>query len=302
MRPSPSAPASASPGRAGRPRTAETPGRDLVLLPPAQSAEPWRPRARSHPAGPAPPTPCVLPGGVGPPLPQPEGNCGRPGCACSVARWAGREARRPRSRAAPRAGCRSYAVGARRRGRPSRGGLLSFLRCRKEIAPVLARRREVLAPVARCAGVGEAPLRQGRAPSPGAGPRRHGLVGAGAGRRAVRPAGGAARPRRSLCRGGVLLQGEPRAAGPVEEAEGRRPGPRRPVRPDPAFPLFLLARSSAGGGRAVEAGPRAPRPPGLCRRGRSGCSLGRQCPRVSCSWRQWLGLGSYSLANPVAWS
>lgn len=108
--------------------------------------------------------------------------------------WAGREMRRPRSGAAPQAGCRSDAVGARRpeAERPA----LPRLREGNFAGPSTVLRSPWPAPWRAAAG--GAPLRQGLARSPGAGPRRHGLVGAGAGRRAVRPAGGAARPRRSL--------------------------------------------------------------------------------------------------------
>lgn len=182
-----------------------------------QSREPWRSRARLA-AGLAPPTSLNSreESGLHGPSPRetPEGQAALAQCG----RWAGREMRRPRSGAAPRAGCRSDAVGARRHGGPSREDPFSVRGCRRETPVALPRCSEVPAPAAWGAPVGEAPLRQGLAPPPGAGPRRHGLVGAGAGRRAVRAAGGAARPRRALFRGGVLLQGE---LGSVGEATGR---------------------------------------------------------------------------------
>lgn len=208
-----------------------------------QSREPWRSRARLH-AGMAPPISLNSreESGLRGPSPResPEGEAALAQCG----RWAGREMRRPRSGAAPRAGCRSYAVGARRCGGRSREDSFPLRGCRKETWSALPRGSEVLAPAPRCATVGEAPLRQGLAPPPGAGPRRHGLVGAGAGRRAVRAAGGAARPRRALFGGGVLLQGELGTAESVGEAEGRVPV-RFPSRA-PGTPTAIGASATRG--------------------------------------------------------
>lgn len=70
-----------------------------------------------------------------------------------------------------------------------------------------------------------------------AGPRRHGRHGAGAGRSAVRPAGGAARPGRSLLRGGVLLQGR------AEDCCTRRGRGRVQVRRRPCLLGFAFPSS-----------------------------------------------------------
>lgn len=133
--------------------------------------------------------------------------------------------RRPRSGAAPQAGSRSCAEGARRRGGPESARPAFFPQPPKVnfAAPSAALQSPRPSPRVRC-DRRRASLRQGLAPSPGARPRRHGLDRAGAGRRAVRPAGGAARPRRSLLRGGVLLQGKPGTAASDREAKGWGPG------------------------------------------------------------------------------
>lgn len=91
---------------------------------------------------------------------------------------------------------------------------------------------------------GGAGRRQGLSASSGVGPGRHGRDGSGAGRRAVRAAGGAARPRRPLLWGGVLLQGRARR----REGSGRLPG------------------ASAGGARGGGAGSCCPGrvPAGSC--------------------------------------
>lgn len=110
-------------------------------------------------------------------------------------------------------------------------------------------------PPGRCGSRPEALVREGFPPSAGAGPWRHGRHGAGAGRRAVRPAGGAARPRRSLLRGCVLLQGERRTAALFGEAKGRVQVPRRPGPLGFAFPsscsVALFRRGEASGAPAT---------------------------------------------------
>lgn len=109
-------------------------------------------------------------------------------------RCGGREVEPPR-----KAGSRSYAEGARRRGGPEpvRPAPLPPQPKENFAAPSAALQSPRLGSCAR-SGRQRAFLRQGLATSPGAGPRRHGLIGAGAGRGPVRSVGGAARPRRSL--------------------------------------------------------------------------------------------------------
>lgn len=106
----------------------------------------------------------------------------------------GREVEPPR-----KAGSRSYAEGARRRGGPEPASPAPLPQQPKEnfAAPSAALHSPRLGSWTR-SGRQRALLRQGLATSPGAGPRRHGLIGAGAGRGPVRSVGGAARPRRSL--------------------------------------------------------------------------------------------------------
>lgn len=160
---------------------------------------PGRPGPSHHPRTPtSPPLP--------PHLPR---NTRRAGCDCAVepVGGAGRGGgmRLPGWGAAPQARSRSGAVEALRCGGPWPGRPASFPQPPKiNFAALFAAFSD---PPPSGSAVGEEPscVRPSFLLSAGAGTRRHGRYGAGAGRRAVRPAGGAARPRRSLLRGGVLL-------------------------------------------------------------------------------------------------
>lgn len=169
-----------------------------------------------HRAGRALPTARAFPHPPANPATQLPKHLRRPGCACAVWPVGGTANAVAAERGCQRARSRSFAEGS---------------------VAVLSQPPEVssAAPSVR---PGSSPGTQARGGRRGSSARgSHGLGGAGAGRGAVRAAGGAARPRGPLLGGRVLLQGGP-GAGPGAEGTGAL----GVAVPRPAVPLAAGAR------------------------------------------------------------